>query len=108
MYSAFVPGAGQIYAGSRQRGLRLVLVDVVLVVLAGIGVLFFQSEILKAWASLPTLSLIMLGNLVLLSYRAWAAHDAYHLVRGSPEGHTGAIGVALAAVVWLVIPKSTS
>lgn len=103
MYSAFVPGAGQIYAGSRQRGLRLVVVDVVLVVLAGIGVLFFQSEILKAWASLPTLSLIMLANLVLLSYRAWAAHDAYHLVRGTSEVSKGATGVVLAAAVWLVI-----
>lgn len=103
LFSAFIPGAGQIYAGGRQRGLRLIAVDVVLVVLAGLGALFFQSEILKAWASLPTLSLIMVANLVLLSFRAWAAHDAYYLASGSPSSDARAFGLAFAAAIWVVV-----
>jgi LCP family protein required for cell wall assembly len=101
LLSALVPGAGQIYAGDRVRGRRLIIIDVALLILFGASVFFFQTEVLKAWASLPSLSLIMVANLVLLSYRAWAAYDAYHLVSG--PGSTGAAALAAGVLVALVV-----
>lgn len=66
------------------------------------AVVFFRGEVLKAWASLSSLSLIMVVNLVVLSYRAWAAHDAFHIGSGTRSSTRGvAIGGAVA--VWLVV-----
>ena len=79
------------------------MVDGVLIVLGGAAVLYFRSEVLKAWASLPSLSLIMVVNLVLLSYRAWAAHDAYHLTARGRRQPSGWAPLALASAVWLVV-----
>lgn len=103
LFSALIPGSGHIYAGDRDRGVRLIAIDVGLVVLFGVSVLFFQTEVLKAWASLPSLSLIMVGNLVLLSYRGWAAYDAYQLVEGPASATSRGLAVVLGAVVWLVV-----
>lgn len=101
--SALAPGAGHIYAGNSVIGWRLLAADAALIVLAGIGVFFFRGEVLKAWASLPSLSLIMVVNLILLSYRAWAAHDAYHLTAQSVPSPPRPVSVLLASVVWLVV-----
>lgn len=103
LYSALIPGAGHIYAGDRERGRILVLIDLALVAIAIVGVAFFRGEILKAWASLPTLSLIMTANLVLLSYRTWAAYDAYDLAAGSPPRSPTGIAFGLGVVVWAVV-----
>lgn len=79
------------------------VLDGLLIVMGGSAILFFRGEVLKAWASLPSLSLIMAMNLALLSYRAWAAHDAYHLTaRAKPEATRWAL-VTLASAVWLVV-----
>lgn len=103
LLSALIPGAGQVYAGDRERGRRLIAIDLGLLALLVVAVTFFQSEVLKAWASLATLSLIMVGNLVLLAYRSWAAYDAFHLVRGpsSPAATATAVGVLVFLVVLL-------
>ena len=103
LFSALIPGAGHLYAGDRDKGVRLIAVDVVLIVFFAISVLFFQTEVLKAWASLPSLSFVMVGNLVLLSYRGWAAYDAYQLVGGPSSATSKGIAVVLGAVVWLVV-----
>ena len=103
LLSALLPGAGHMYAGDRDRGFRLVAIDVVLIVFFGISLLFFQTEVLKVWASLPSLSLVMVGNLVLLSYRGWAAYDAYQMVSGSSSATSKGVAVVLGVVLWLVV-----
>lgn len=103
LFSALIPGAGHLYAGDRTRGVRLVVVDAILIVLFVISVLFFQTEVLKAWASLPSLSLVMVGNLVLLSYRGWAAYDAFRLVDGELQPTSKSLAVVVGVVVWLVV-----
>jgi LCP family protein required for cell wall assembly len=92
-----------MYAGDRNRGVRLIAIDVVLIVFFGLSVLFFQTEVLKAWASLQSLSLVMVGNLVLLSYRGWAAYDAYQGVDGPSSATSKGLAVVLGVVVWLVV-----
>ena len=102
LLSALVPGSGQIYAGKGKRGLWLIAIDAVIVALAVIAAVFFQGEVLKAWASLPSLSLIMVVNLVILSYRAWAAHDAFHQASAT-SSISEPVAVAIASVMFLVV-----
>ncbi|MCI0543897.1 MAG: LCP family protein [Actinobacteria bacterium] len=99
LLSALIPGAGQLYAGDRARGRRLIGVDLVLLVGAAIAVLFYQGEVVKAWVTLPTLSLIMVANLSLLGFRAWAAYDAYHLL--APHG--GGLGAVVTLIMGVVV-----
>lgn len=101
--SALMPGAGQIYAGDKFRGRRLVLIDLALIVFLVIALLFFRSDVLKAWVSLSSLSLIMVANIALLAYRAWAAYDAYHLVEGSRRGGVLAGGILAGVLVFAVV-----
>lgn len=103
MLSATIPGMGQVYTGHGERGRRLIALDVTLGAVAAIAVLFFRGEVLKAWASLPSLSLMMTANLILLSYRAWAAHDAYHLARPPADRPARSAVVLMAPVVWLIV-----
>ncbi len=101
--SAILPGAGHYYAGQRERGRLLLIVDLALILLLLVAVLFFRTGLLKAWASLDTLSLIMVGNLLLLSYRAWAAYDAHGLVSDRPLTELPAyLATGLVALVLLV------
>jgi LCP family protein required for cell wall assembly len=104
LLSAIAPGAGQWHAGDKARGKRLILVDVGILLVLLVAVLFFQSEVLKAWASLSSLALIMVGNLVLLSYRAWAAYDAYYLpgVDRSGNASTALLGLLVAGLLVAV------
>jgi polyisoprenyl-teichoic acid--peptidoglycan teichoic acid transferase len=99
--SALIPGLGQLYAGERGRGRRLLLIDLALLAFLVVAFLFFQSEVLKAWASLSSLALIMVANITLLSYRAWAAYDAYHSIGG--VGPAGMVGLASGLVVFAVV-----
>lgn len=64
--------------------------------------LFFQTEIVKAWASTDSLALVMAGNLVLLSFRAWAAYDAFVLASSGPDVGTSA-SLILVLFVWVVV-----
>ena len=102
LLSSLAPGAGHIYAGHDERGRRLLAIDVVLIAMAVVAVVFFRGEVLKAWASLSSLSLIMVANLIVLSYRAWAAHDAFHLASGRILS-TRVVAILFASVVWLVV-----
>lgn len=102
LLSALAPGAGHIYAGRDERGRRLIVVDIVLVAMVVVAIVFFRGEVLKAWASLSSLSLIMVVNLLVLSYRAWAAHDAFYIVSG-PTSSTRRVAMGIAVVVWLLV-----
>jgi polyisoprenyl-teichoic acid--peptidoglycan teichoic acid transferase len=103
LLSALVPGLGHLYAGDRERGRVLVAIDAALIAALAVAALFFRTGVLKAWASLDSLALIMVGNLVLLAFRAWAAHDAFGLVRGrTTEGGMAWLATAAVALIVLV------
>lgn len=97
-----MPGIGHIYANENNRGRLLVAVDLGLIAVLAIVALFFQTGVVKAWVSLDGLALIMFGNLVLGTYRVWAAYDAHGLVSGR-QIRTGLARIALVVVVGLVL-----
>lgn len=106
--SALVPGVGQYIAGNRRRGTMLIAIDIA--ILAGLA-LVFQDEIsvAKAWIKPSSLALMMVGNILLLGYRIWAADDAYRTVRARRHGGGSASTAAMitfgaAIVVILVVP----
>lgn len=105
--SALLPGTGQVYAGDTRRGRILIGIDLGLIALLVIVALFFQTGAIKAWASLDTLALIMFGNLILLTFRVWAAYDAHGLARGrmgpSPAGRVLVAAIALVLLVPHVV-----
>jgi LCP family protein required for cell wall assembly len=104
LLSALIPGAGQVYAGDRARGRRLIVIDLGLIILLIVAVVFFQGEVLKAWASLSSLSLIMVANLSLLAFRAWAAYDAYHLLSGPSSPATVALAAGALVILVVLVP----
>jgi LCP family protein required for cell wall assembly len=85
--SAVIPGVGQLIAGDRRKARNLFIIDIVIL---AILVFFFRSKvsILTAWIQPTSLVLMMIGNIILLGYRLWAAGDAYHTATG-PDGGSG-------------------
>ncbi len=108
--SAVVPGAGQAYAGRVRRGLTLLGVDAVLVTLAVIFTLD-RLGVVKAAFKPRFLAALMLGNIVLLGYRIWAADDAYRCADPGATGdrrgtrRVGAVPAGL-LVLLLLIPHA--
>jgi LCP family protein required for cell wall assembly len=106
--SGLLPGAGHFMAGDRRRARTLLIVDlVILAVLA----FFFRSKvsILTAWIQPTSLALMMIGNILLLAYRIWAASDAYTLAKGPDARSNGAsrivvLGGTIAIGLVLVTP----
>lgn len=100
--SAVAPGWGQIYAGRRNRGRRLLLIDGAILILTIIGLFWMRLDALKLWVSTSALAAMMVVNLVLLGYRWLAATDAYQLVpdRLTPRWQANLmIGVTAAVLV---------
>ena len=99
-----VPGWGQIYAGRRNRGRRLLIVDGAIVILTAVGLLWMRLDALKLWVSTSALAAMMVINLTLLGYRWLAATDAYQLIqdRFTPRWQTNLMIGVIAAV--LLIP----
>ena len=104
-WSAIVPGAGQLYAGARQRAAQFFLIDVSLLVLVYLGARN-QLAVLKASVRPRDLILLMLASIALFAYRIWATYDASVLAGmerrkriGSGLGAAGlfAIGIILLA-----------
>lgn len=104
LLSALVPGLGHIYAGENTKGRVLVAIDLGLIALMAIIAIFFQTGIAKAWLSLDWLALIMFGNLVLLTFRVWAAYDAHGLVRGRSRSPAMARLALMALALVLLVP----
>lgn len=110
--SAIVPGSGQIFAGARKRGAILLAVDVLL--LSFIYAFFdFGNTVTVAQAFVrpSTMTWMMLANIAILGFRAWAAYDAYVAMAGPrPAGMSAAsrraatvLGVAIAAIGFVVL-----
>lgn len=78
--SALLPGWGQIYAGRRHRGRRLLVIDGAIGFLMLVILAWLRLDVLKLWVSSTALALMMVVNLILLGYRWLAATDAYQLV----------------------------
>jgi LCP family protein required for cell wall assembly len=83
--SALVPGAGQLYAGERRRGLILLAITGVLAILAIVlwlqGKVFLAKQVFK-----PTvLGGILAADVVLLGFRAFSAYDAWKLAAREHE-----------------------
>ncbi len=74
--SAIVPGVGQFIAGDSRKGSILLVVDVVIL---AVILFFFRDKVslLTMWIRPSSLALMMVGNILLLAYRVWAADDAY-------------------------------
>ncbi len=78
--SAIIPGAGHVVARSPRRARLLFLIDVV--ILATLAFIFRDKvAILTAWIRPTSLALMMIGNIVMLGFRVWAADDAYRLAK---------------------------
>ncbi|MGI9646881.1 MAG: DUF6677 family protein [Acidimicrobiia bacterium] len=109
--SALVPGAGQLYAGERRRGLIFLAITGVIGILAIIlwlqGKVFLAKQVFK-----PTvLGGILVADLALLAFRAFSAYDAWR-VAGLKSDPTATLGKALivtvltAAGLILVVPHA--
>jgi len=110
--SALVPGSGQILGGAHKRGVVLLVIDILLLSF----IYFFfdfgdKISIAQAFVRPSTMTWMMLANILILSYRAWAAYDAYVVVSGprtgtlSPATRRAAtvFGVAVAAIGFVVL-----
>jgi len=106
--SALVPGIGQFIAGDKRKGTILLAIDVA--VLAALVMMFHDEvSIAKAWIKPSSLALMMIGNILFLGFRIWAADDAYRTVKGRQTNATGASRAAMlvfgsAIVAILVVP----
>ncbi len=105
--SALVPGIGQFMAGDSRKGRLLVIIDVVIV---AILIFFLRDKVafLTLWIKPSSLALMMVGNILMLGYRVWAADDAYRIAKakhGSGEPAPAAAillgAVTLGAVLML-------
>ncbi|MCZ7532861.1 MAG: LCP family protein [Acidimicrobiia bacterium] len=106
--SAIVPGVGQLIVGDRRKGTILIGIDLAILV----GLYLYMGDALtlaKLWLQPSQLAMMMIGNIVLLGYRIWAADDAYRTAKNkgsrnlSPSmGAMLGAGIGLAAV--LVLP----
>jgi LCP family protein required for cell wall assembly len=100
--SAIVPGTGQLIAGARRRAMVLLLIDAGLIAFAAVAAMN-RTEVAKAWVRPTALSFMMLGNLVLLGFRMWAADDAYRLAAGGSSGTRAWAAPALAGLAIVVV-----
>lgn len=101
--SAVVPGWGQIYAGRRHRGKRLLVIDGVVLLLSIVMLAWLRLDFLKFWVSSTALAMMMVVNLVLLGYRWLSATDAYQLIpdRVTPRWQSNLLIAATAMVILI-------
>jgi LCP family protein required for cell wall assembly len=81
LLSALLPGVGQALAGDWRRGLKLFIIDLELMIIAFL-IVGDRIGLLTALVDPTALTWMMVLNVVLLGYRAWAAEDAYRLAGG--------------------------
>ena len=97
--SGVVPGAGHFMAGDARKARTLLIIDLVILAILAF---FFRSKvsILTAWIQPTSLALMMIGNLMLLAYRLWAASDAYRTARGphAPTNETSRMLVLVGSI----------
>ena len=102
--SALLPGLGQVYAGRRDIGRRLLIIDAAIFVIFILLLAIFRLEVVKLWVSPTAIAVLMSLNLALLFYRYLATTDAYHSVRDTRTSHSAQIlGLVVVGFV-LVVP----
>ena len=100
--SVFIPGLGQWIAGDRRKAKILLAIDAALVVTL---LLFFRDRVsvVTAFFRPTTLALMMVGNIILLAYRVWAADDAYRTASDGGQSVGRTVGIAAAVVLGMVL-----
>lgn len=107
--SAIVPGVGQFIVGDRRRGSLLIGVNVVILV----SLYLYMGDALalaKMWLQPTQLAIMMIGNIILLGYRIWAADDAYRTGKARNRNTTLSrgllVGAGAALIVVLALPHA--
>ena len=100
--SVLIPGLGQWIAGDRRKAKILLAIDAALVLIL---VLFFRDKVsvVTAFFRPTTLALMMVGNIILLAYRVWAADDAYRTASDGGRSVGRTVGIAAAVVLGMVL-----
>ena len=81
LFSAVIPGAGQITAGARRRGFVMLAVVVLLLICGVLIVLQGVDEILSYLVHPSVLLTLLVIDVVLLAFRLFAVMDAYRVRR---------------------------
>lgn len=120
LLSALVPGAGQVAAGARRRGL-IMLAVVAALLICGVVLALKGVDQALSYAVRPRVLLALMGfNVLLLAFRLFAVIDAYRVggVGGSGAGGGGAhhagsenpasapllrVGIAVTALTLLLV-----
>ncbi len=102
LFSAIIPGTGQLYAGDRRRAVPMLIVDAFLIFFAMVAAMN-ELEVAKAWVRPGAISFMMLANIALLGYRLWAAYDAYHVASDETPSTLAQAGLILSGVVLAAI-----
>lgn len=100
--SVVIPGAGQLYAGARNRGLRLLGVDAFLIVI-GLLVITDERLVLELGLTVAGVGSLLIANIVILAFRVWAADDAARLAGSTDRSGAAAFVGGAAAVLALVL-----
>ena len=100
--SAILPGLGQWFAGDRKKARLLFAIDAVTIVVL---LILFRDKVSLATAFFQpsTLALMMVGNIVLLAYRVWAADDAYRTAAGAVGSVGRTAGIIAAVVIGAIV-----
>ena len=100
--SAIIPGLGQWLAGDRRKAKILFAIDAVTVVVL---LILFRDKVSLATAFFrpSTLALMMVGNIVFLAYRVWAADDAYRTATGTGRTVGRTVGIVAAIVIGAIV-----
>jgi LCP family protein required for cell wall assembly len=100
--SVVVPGAGQLYAGARNRGFVLLAVDAFLLVIA-LLIATDERLVLELGLTVAGVGSLLIGNIAVLAYRVWAADDAARLAGSTSRAGAVAFAGGAAAVLALVL-----
>lgn len=108
LFSAFVPGTGQLYAGARRRGTRMLLVTGTLFACVLVVALQDGVALLRLAVRPDVLIALLVLNALVFVFRAHCTVDAYRRSRrartlsGRPVGPAGGRAVAVALLLALV------
>jgi len=113
LYSAVIPGAGQLGGGAATRGFVMLAIAVLLLLVAVGVVAYWGFDQVLSWAIEPSVLLgLLVFNVVLLGFRLYAVIDAYLIPRRGqttmiPAGESSSrrtiAGVALAILLLLTV-----
>jgi LCP family protein required for cell wall assembly len=101
--SALLPSWGQAYTGRRRIARELFVIELLVIASLALVVTRFRIEALKAWVTPDALLVLLVLNLLLLTYRSLAVSSAF---TAAPvrDGGAGMAGRLIATVALLVVP----